>query len=432
MQGNLISTVLALIFYFTSSFFGAGSDQSKPIVSPGPSNINQQYLFPRPGQINGKQANIRASATNNAVVVATVTQGSRLTLLDEKSNWYQIQTESGRTGWIAKWLVSTRSTTPVITSSRKTIAAYYVENNANDTLGYQALSRNLGTINTIIPFSFNVDQSGNVRSTHNPKPLALAHSSGAKGLALVNNIKGSNFNSNSIHRLLTSSAARSRAINGINRLIIENGYQGVNIDFENVPSRDRIYVTAFFRELAASLHAQGLMVTASLPAKTYDDRTSSHSGAFDYKALAPYLDQAMIMTYDEHYSGGPAGPVASYPWVEKVIKYALQAFPANRVVVGIAAYGYDWSWGNGKALTYQAIKKIISSHKIYPKWNSVYKVPYFSYKSWGKSHQVWYENAQSTAAKVQLVRNYGLKGVAVWRLGYEDPAIWNTIRMGLQ
>ena len=188
--------------------------------------------------------------------------------------------------------------------------------------------------------------------------------------------------------MLTNSASRSRAINGIARILVEKGYQGVNIDFENVPARDRYYLTAFFSELADELRPRHLMVTASVPAKTYDDHSSSQSGAYDYGALSPFLDQVMIMTYDEHYSGGSPGPVASYPWVEKVIRYSLNYIPNNKIVVGIAAYGYDWSWSSGKALQYNAIQNLIHKYKIVPKWHSIYKVPYFTYRSWGVTHQV--------------------------------------------
>ncbi|HYH05291.1 MAG TPA: glycosyl hydrolase family 18 protein, partial [Bacillota bacterium] len=184
---------------------------------------------------------------------------------------------------------------------------------------------------------------------------------------------------------------------------------------------------AFFRELAATLRPRGLLVTASVPAKTYDDKKSAHSGAYNFQAIAPYLDQVMIMAYDEHYSGGPAGPVASYPWFNKVINYTLRHFPASKIVMGIAGYGYDWTSRSGKARNSSAIQSLIDRYDVTPKWHPVYRVPHFTYKSWGVRHEVWYENVHSTAAKLNLVKKYNLRGVAVWRLGYEDPAIWRTI-----
>jgi spore germination protein len=117
--------------------------------------------------------------------------------------------------------------------------------------------------------------------------------------------------------------------------------------------------------------------------------------------------------------------------VERVINYAMKYFPPSKIIIGIAGYGYDWSSFSGKAKNYNAIHSMVNKHKIVPKWHSVYRVPYFTYKSWGVKHEVWYENSHSTAAKLSLIRKYDLRGVALWRLGYEDPAIWKVIRQGL-
>jgi spore germination protein len=133
------------------------------------------------------------------------------------------------------------------------------------------------------------------------------------------------------------------------------------------------------------------------------------------------------MTYDQHYQNGPPGPVAAINWVENVIKYTTKHFPANRVLMGIAAYGYDWTARSGKALTYTGIQNIIKSKGIQTRWHPTYQVPYFTYTKSGIKHEVWFENRNSTATKVRLATKYGLKGVAVWRLGYEDPGIWGVL-----
>ncbi len=430
MQGNMVTTILALIFYLTSGLFGGNSGSSSGSGAGLPANPDS--IFPRSGVITSAQAAIRSDTSNDSSSVGTVTQGSRLVVLGQKDSLYQIQTASGITGWVSKWMVSTKTSVSGTTTKGKTVAGYYVENYYNDPTGYNVLSQNLGTINMVIPFSFNVDQSGSIRSTHNPKPVSLANSAGVLPLALVNNIRnGGNFDSNIAHKMLSSPTARAKAVKGISQMLVSKSYRGVNIDFENVQAQDRLNLTAFFRELAAELRPKGLLVTASVPAKTNDDRTSSHGGAFDYQALASYLDQIMVMTYDEHYAGGSPGPVASYPWVESVIKYTLRYFSPQKVVMGIAGYGYDWSLSSGKARNYSAIQSLIKSHNVVPKWHSTYKTPYFTYKSWGVSHTVWYEDSRSTAAKMELVQKYALKGVAVWRLGYEDPGIWSVIRQNL-
>jgi spore germination protein len=424
MSGNLLTTLLALIFYLTSGIFGAKSQTAKSI----PESPN---IYPRSGIISSRQVNMRSGASNHATVISSIKQGTGITIYGEQNGWMLIQTPNGQKGWVTKWLVKPKSFGASQSTNLKTIAAYYVENYRGDPVGYRALADNLPYINTVIPFSYKVDHNGIISGNHHSKTAGLAKTGGKKVLALVNNIQGASFNNNTIHRMLNSQTARSRAVSGISRILTTRGYHGVNIDFENVPARDRIYLTAFFRELAATLRPRGLMVTASIPAKTTDEISSAHSGAFDYKALAPYLDQLMIMAYDEHYAGGAPGPVASFPWFESVINYALRYYPARKIVMGIAAYGYDWTARSGKARHTDAIQGLIRKYRVTPKWHPKYRVPYFTYKSWGTKHQVWYEDVHSTAAKLTLIKRYNLRGVAVWRLGYEDPKIWKIIRQML-
>jgi len=71
------------------------------------------------------------------------------------------------------------------------------------------------------------------------------------------------------------------------------------------------------------------------------DQQDNWSSAFDYAAIGKYADWVQIMTYDEHWSGGTPGPIASLPWVENVIKYAITVIPKEKILLGVAAYGYD-------------------------------------------------------------------------------------------
>ncbi|HOJ77381.1 MAG TPA: glycosyl hydrolase family 18 protein [Bacillota bacterium] len=430
MQGNLLTTILALLVYLASGIFGGNSAQSSDPASKTPVNTNTQQLYPFTGTVNAAQVALRSDPSSNGKVVETIKQDTNLLVLDEQNGWLFVQTDTDQKGWIARWLVDAKRNTAFTANSKKIIAGYYVESYTNDPTGLRSLSQNISTINMIIPFSYNIDNNGNIKGNHHQKTVSYAKTAGITTLALINNIQSGNFSSNTIGKMLGSPSARTKAVNNILKLLLEKGYQGVNIDFENVPAGYRSHLTAFFRELAAVLQPRGLLVTASVPAKTYDDQKSPHSGAFDFPALAPYLDQVMIMAYDQHYSGGPPGPVASYPWVERVINYTLKSFPANKVVLGLAGYGYDWTNHSGKARNYNAIQEIIKKYNVSPKWHSEYKVPYFQYKSWGTTHQVWYENSHSTAAKMTLVKKYNLRGVALWRLGYEDPQVWKVIQQG--
>ena len=56
-------------------------------------------------------------------------------------------------------------------------------------------------------------------------------------------------------------------------------------------------------------------------------------------------------------------------------------------------------------------------------------LPYITYKEDGKQKIIFYENTQSLAYKMDLVRQADLGGIAIWALGYEGdaPELWEVI-----
>lgn len=431
MEQNILTTVLAVLVYLSSALFGGGSnavdqhppptgglEQSPSVASPLPSTV----------AVSAEMVSLRSEPVTKANVVRQLSKGTVLTVQDEQDGWYQVTDGQGNSGWIVKWAAKPGYVTVPATFQQREVFGYYAESYSGDSRALNSFAQNTDVITTIAPFFYRVDKNGKINGQTKPQLIQTAKSTGVKILAVVTNIdSSSNFNKQMVSSLLRNKTARSTAIREILNLLKENGYSGVNIDFEGVPPADRPYLTAFFRELAATLRANNLLVTAALPAKTAAEEWSAWSGAYDYQAIAPYLDLAVLMTYDQHYAGGPAGPVASQTWVDSVLSYSLRYFPPQKLVMGIAAYGYVWNDRSGRALNFAGIQSLINKHKVVPKWHEKHKTPYFTYTEGGVQHEVWYENRRSTAAKMELVEKYNLRGIAIWRLGYEDPGIWNIL-----
>jgi spore germination protein YaaH len=323
------------------------------------------------------------------------------------------------------------SPAPSLGSGGREIVAYYCQYHAEDMLSYDSLKNyGAGVVDGVATFLYGVTPSGEIVGGDSSRVVELARKMGVTVLALVHNIYGRTFSGDLVHKVLTDMKLRAKVIDNIVSLLKDNRLGGVNIDFENVPPQDRDRYTDFVRALSARLKPEGLMLTLSVPAKKSENPNIAWSAPFDYWLLGEVADRIMIMTYDQHWSTSAAGPIAGVDWVEDMLEFATSAIPSEKILMGLATYGYDWQVGSrrGRAVpSYKALEQV-KSGSIKELWDETAKVPYFTYTSGRYKRVVYYENAKSAAEKLDLVLKYRLGGIAIWRLGYEDPAIWKVIR----
>ncbi|MDI3316730.1 MAG: S-layer homology domain-containing protein [Bacillota bacterium] len=234
-----------------------------------------------------------------------------------------------------------------------------------------------------------------------------------------------------IHRVLADPAAQQRLIQNI-LTVASRGYSGVNIDFEYLQNADRDLFTQFATTLAQRLHAQNLLLTIDLP---WRDAASANSWGhdFDYAALGKVADYLIIMTYDQHYPGSAPGPVGSLPWMQQGLAWAVQQAPAQKILLGIPAYADDWAPGQPTRAWYiEGARNLIAKYGVQPiPHPDLGETQFFYTDSSGVRHEVWFTDNAGLAAKLGLVRQYGLAGAAIWKFGYETPDWWGVIRQAL-
>jgi len=310
------------------------------------------------------------------------------------------------------------------------IVGYYAEDWEGDRRALEALRTAGQHVDRVVNFALQLNADGSVTTRTYPALKAEAQGLGTPVYGLVHNMSGGNFSAEIARTVLTDPERRSRAVADMLSIAEAQGLDGIDIDIENVPGDLRPYYTALVTEAAAVLKPMGIGLTVSVPAKVWDDTTSNWGGAFDYAALGTVVDQVAIMAYDEHSYGLPAGPVASLPWVERVVAYATKQIPAEKILLGIPAYGYAWVTGTNrvvKGLSTTGAYQLAAQYGAQVLWDDAAQVPYFTYTDGGVAHTVYFENQESTAAKLNVVTKYGLGGIAIWRLGLNEKAIWEAV-----
>ncbi|HHV93815.1 MAG TPA: SH3 domain-containing protein [Firmicutes bacterium] len=422
MSQSVIVILLGLML-FISSLFGGPSDTTVPQGQPP----NQLETYTVTGQIRKSPATLYESPSTDSKRIATAQPSTSVSILAESGDWYKVQLPDGTTGWVLKIMVSTSGSIGSLGFLTKEVYGYFVQN--TNVPSQPSLAANYKKMTGIAPWAFSIDGEGNVHNQMNPEilaeTLAFAGNRKLKTLAVITNYDRTteSFSGKMAHELLTSAANRKRAVESIYKTAVEWGLSGINMDFEHVYPSDREHYSQFLRELSERLRPAGILVTAAIPAKTYDNPSSSWSGAFDYQAIGQAVDRVILMAYDQHYAGGSPGPIASADWVERVLKFAVSQIPKDKVILGIPGYGYSWQApGSAHSVTYQRAVELAAKGSGV-RWNSDHKSPYATYDG----REMWFENAASISYKLELVNRYDIKGIALWRLGQEDPQMWQLI-----
>lgn len=219
---------------------------------------------------------------------------------------------------------------------------------------------------------------------------------------------------------------RQSVIAQLKKMAVVDDYAGYNIDFEGLAPDARAGMNAFIMELAAALDPMGRTISVDVPPKLSAD--NRYAMPYDFAVLGKYANQIILMTYDDHSVGTPAGPVAPYPWMKSAIEYAVTRMSAAKIVLGLAGYGYDWA-STGQTVEYHDLNAIALAHQegVPIEWNAVDKEFTYSYVQNGISHVVWFEDGYSDKFRMQLAREFHLGGIALWRLGDENPQFWTEV-----
>lgn len=306
-------------------------------------------------------------------------------------------------------------------NSDKEVLGFYVNWLTPGANSYDSLKENWQSIDMVAPFWYTLQTDGEIRTRYGGYQYevdSFARNRNIQVLPLINNSQENTL-------MLTDPEIRAKAVYNIVDLVQKYNFAGVNIDFELLPSWTRNSYTAFIKQLSTELKKINKLTTISVFPKI--DVPLELQGAYDYAALAPLVDRIVIMTYDKHWSTGPAGPIAPINWVEENIQYALEYIPAEKIILGVANYGYDWTGGYGQDLSSKEALNLANKKGAEIKWHDIYQTPYFYYWENERKHEVWFENSNSLAFKLDLVNKYHLKGIGIWRLGNENTDFWETI-----
>lgn len=299
---------------------------------------------------------------------------------------------------------------------------YYSEDYPSDFRAIETLRQQGSRIDVYADFAFQLKPNGQFIGQVNTIAMQEAIARGIAPLILFHNFNGKVFDQLPLRSILSSTTSQQNCINNMLGLLPSN-IAGVHVDFEGVEGSYRIPFLAFLESLRTELHERGLLLTIAIPAK----RSEWEAPGYDFARIGRLCDSITLMTYDEHYSGGAPGPIASLPWMTQTLDYAIRYIPNEKLLLGIPVYGYDWSSEPTRLVPTRDIPNLIADTNARILWSDQAVEPYFYYWQRRIKHTVWYESELSAKIRFGFVKSYRLRGIAIWRLGYETNRFWQDI-----
>lgn len=394
-----------------------------------------------------KDTAVRLRGGVKSPILTQAAKGDTLEILEQMETWSKVKTSDSVIGYVEnKRLgdITEETETPVtdyqepeytsLTSDSKICLGWHSIGGAggNDTL-YSMVSGTKG-MNVIAPTWFSLtDENGSIRNFGTANYVTTAHNMGLQVWGVVDNFNYANETGTAISTLnmLSSTTSRQNFVRNVTDAAVSLGLDGINVDFEQLSSDCGPHYVEFIRELSIQCRNRGLVLSiANYVPFNFNDY-------YRLDIQGQVADYVIIMGYDEHWHGSKdPGSVASISYVSGGLDRTLQEVPANKVVNALPFYTILWKT-EGTDVTDEYITMnneadFMNRAGVTAEWDEETCQNYAEWTSGNATYQIWLEDAESIAVKLNMMATKNIGGVAVWRLGYGTQAAWELINAYLQ
>jgi cellulose synthase/poly-beta-1,6-N-acetylglucosamine synthase-like glycosyltransferase/peptidoglycan/xylan/chitin deacetylase (PgdA/CDA1 family)/spore germination protein YaaH len=296
-----------------------------------------------------------------------------------------------------------------------------------DDSSYSSLKRNLRQLDWLVPEWIRLGDPNAMNGDLlvrdiDPKALDLIRRERPEMpiLPLVQNYKDEEWNSDLVAHAVGDEPSRQRLVGALVRLVDENKFGGLTIDLEEVPATSQVNLLRFMTELHAAFLKRGFLLAQAVPFDNPD---------WNYKEYAAVTDYLMLMGYDEHWQTSPQGSIAGQNWFEQTLAKRMRELDPAKTIMCVGSYGYNWIDGENQAedITFQKAVQAARDSDAKIEFDPATRNPHFSYdEEDGTHHTVWFLDAATAYNEMRAAARYQPAGYALWRLGSEDPSIWQV------
>ncbi|WP_078575980.1 glycosyl hydrolase family 18 protein [Salipaludibacillus agaradhaerens] len=280
-------------------------------------------------------------------------------------------------------------------------------------------------------FSYELNEDGTLTPIDDQQLINVAYEQEIVPLMVITNIEDNAFSTELATTVLQNEALQDRLLDEALTIMEEKGYLGLDFDLEYLGAINREQYNQLMLKARDRLAEKGLFLSSALAPQVEPGMPGVLYEGHDYAFHGEVADFVFLMTYEWGWTGGPPRAVAPVDEVRRVIEYAVSVMPNDKIMLGIPLYGYDWTLPfeegvtRARAIDHQEAIRLAATYNAAIEFDEEAQSPFFTYvDEEGNQHEVWFEDARTVQAKFDLVKEFGLKGVYYWVLGWDFPQNW--------
>ena len=389
--------------------------------------------------IVNKDTAVKSSTNFIAKTVDRVEKGEAVIVVSNDGKYSRIRTSDGKLGYVKSNRLENEFTIREDMQEEK-----QVEGKINLTWDYfseyasapDRTGTTIDGVNVVSPSFFYLDEDGNLEENVGSEGQAYiewAHNNGYKVWPMVSNAVAANESLDITSNIMKSYENRKKLIEAIVEKCVQYNLDGINIDFENMYAEDVDMYSRFIIELTPRLKEIGMVTSVDV---TAPDGADTWSLCFDRNVIGDVADYIIFMAYDQNgTSSAEPGTTAGYNWVQLNLTKFLQteAIEPEKLILGIPFYTRVWTTDSNGEIVSRSTVYMRDIDSVIPagvqkNWDDDLKQNYVEYMDGANKRQIWIEDLDSLKAKVSLIKENNLAGVASWQKDMESDDVWPMLK----
>ena len=392
--------------------------------------------------IVNKNVSVKSSTNFISRTVDRIEKGEAVIVVSSENGYSKIRTSNGKLGYIKSNRLENEFTIREDMEDEKQIDGkvnltwdYYSE--------YASAPDRSGTtidgVNVVSPAFFYLDEDGDFKEnigSSGENYIQWAHNNGYKVWPMVSNAVAANESLDITSKIMNSYTSRKELIDDIVNACVKYDLDGINIDFENMKSDDKDMYSRFIIELTPRLKEIGMVTSVDV---TAPDGSDTWSLCFDRHVIGDVADYIIFMAYDQNgISSTKPGTNAGYDWIQLNLKKFLQTeeIESQKLILAVPFYTRLWTTNSNGELIGKTTVSMKNINSVIPegteiKWDDELKQNYAEFSDGSNTRKIWIEDIDSLKAKVSLIKENNLGGVASWQKDMETDDVWDMFKTEL-